>query len=54
MAYDFKKEEKQFYRSGKKPELVDVPQMQYLAVQGQGDPNQEGGEYKQDLQLCIV
>ena len=41
-----KKEEKQFYRSGKKPELVDVPQMQYLAVQGQGDPNQEGGEYK--------
>ena len=25
--------------------------MQYLAVQGQGDPNQEGGEYKQDLQL---
>lgn len=32
MAYDFKKEEKQFYRSGKKPELVDVLQMQYLAV----------------------
>lgn len=51
MAYDFKKEEKQFYRSGKKPELVDVPQMQYLAVQGQDDPNEEGGEYKQDLQL---
>ena len=31
--------------------MVDVPQMQYLAVQGQGDPNQEGGKYKQDLQL---
>lgn len=31
--------------------MVDVSQMQYLAVQGQGDPNQEGGEYKQGLQL---
>lgn len=49
MEYDFKKEEKQFYRLGKKPELINVPQMQYIAVQGQGDPNQEGGEYKHDL-----
>lgn len=51
MAYDFKKEEKQFYRPGKKPELVDVPQMKYLAVQGKGDPNNVDGEYQHDLQL---
>ncbi|GMM20203.1 hypothetical protein LAYK6_14180 [Lactobacillus amylovorus subsp. amylovorus] len=42
MAYDFKKEEKQFYRPGKKPELIDIPQMQYLAVQGQGRSKSRG------------
>lgn len=51
MAYDFKKEEKQFYRPGKKPELVDVPQMSFLAVQGKGNPNSADGEYQHDLQL---
>ncbi|RVU70589.1 MULTISPECIES: GyrI-like domain-containing protein [Lactobacillus] len=51
MAYDFKKEEKQFYRPGKKPEIVEVPTMTFLAVQGHGDPNQVDSDYQQKLQL---
>lgn len=38
MAYDFKKEQKQFYRPVKKPEIVEIPDMQYLAVRGKGGP----------------
>lgn len=51
MAYDFKKEQKQFYKPGKKPELIDVPKMIYIAVCGKGDPNKVDGEYKQAIQL---
>lgn len=51
MAYDFKKEEKQFYKPGRKPKLIDIPKMTYIAVQGKGDPNIEGSEYKQSIQL---
>lgn len=39
MAMDFKKTQKQFYLPGKKPELVDVPEMVFLMVDGRGDPN---------------
>ncbi|MBB1124364.1 GyrI-like domain-containing protein [Limosilactobacillus albertensis] len=51
MAYDFKKEEKKFYRPSKKPTLIDVPTMTYLTVHGSGDPNQAGGEYQHALEL---
>lgn len=50
MAYDFKKEEAELYRPGKRPSMVTVPAMKYLAVRGQGDPNQPGSEYKQSVQ----
>lgn len=46
MAFDFKKEYKEFYMPKKRPEIVDVPPMNYIAVRGQGDPNEEGGAYK--------
>lgn len=46
MAFDYKKEYKEFYLPPKKPTLVDVPEMNFIAVRGQGDPNQEDGEYK--------
>lgn len=54
MAYDFKKEQKQFYRPGKKPEIVEIPDMQYLAVRGKGDPNSADSEYKQSIQLLYA
>ena len=43
MAFDFKKEYEEFYMPGKKPELVDVPAMNYIAIRGEGDPNEEDG-----------
>ena len=46
MAFDFKKEYKEFYMPKNKHSILTVPPMNYIAVRGHGDPNQEGGEYK--------
>ena len=51
MAFDFKKEYKEFYLPPARPSLVTVPPMNYLAVRGQGDPNEEDGAYKQAIGL---
>ena len=51
MAFDFKKEYKEFYMPKDKPAIVDVPEMNYIAVRGQGDPNTEDGEYKKAIGL---
>jgi len=45
MAFDFKKEYKEFYMPKGKPEIVTVPAANYIAVRGKGDPNDEQGEY---------
>ena len=49
MAFDFKKEYKEFYMPKNRPEIVDVPAANYVAVRGTGDPNEEGGAYKQAI-----
>ena len=49
MAFDFKKEYKEFYMPGNMPQIVDLPRANYIAVRGQGDPNEEGGAYKQAI-----
>lgn len=46
MAFDFKKEYKEFYLPRNAPQIVTVPPANYIAVRGQGDPNEEGGAYK--------
>ncbi len=46
MAFDFKKEYKEFYLPKNQPEIVTVPPMIYVAVRGRGDPNEEGSSYK--------
>jgi len=46
MAFDFKKEYKEFYMPKNKPEIVDVPRAKYIAVRGKGNPNEVGGEYQ--------
>ncbi|MCT3602297.1 transcriptional regulator [Lactobacillus acidophilus] len=51
MTYDFKKEQNQFYKPGKKPELIDVPKMTYIVVRGKGNPNVDDSEYKRTIQL---
>ena len=50
MAFDYKKEYKEFYLPPKTPGIVTVPAMNFLAVRGQGDPNEEHGAYKQALE----
>ncbi len=54
MAFDFKKEYKEFYMPKKKPEIVNVPKANYIAVRGKGDPNEEGGEYKASIGLLYT
>ena len=51
MAFDYKKEYKEFYMPKNKPTIVDVPKMNYIAVRGKGNPNAEEGEYKQAVGL---
>lgn len=46
MSFDFKKEYKEFYMPGKKPEIVTVPKANYIAVRGQGNPNDKDGSYQ--------
>lgn len=49
MPFDFKKEYREFYLPPEKPQIVDIPPMNYIAVRGQGDPNEEGGAYQQAI-----
>ena len=42
-AFDYKKEYKEFYLPPRKPQIVEVPEMNFLAVRGMGDPNEEEG-----------
>lgn len=54
MAFDFKKEYKEFYKPKNKPEIVEVPKANYIAVRGKGDPNEEGGAYKQAISVLYA
>ena len=49
MPFDYKKEFKEFYLPPKKPQIVHIPRMQFVAVRGKGNPNEEDGEYKSAL-----
>ncbi|MBP5443301.1 MAG: GyrI-like domain-containing protein [Treponema sp.] len=51
MAFDYKKEYKEFYLPPKKAQIVDLPKMQFVAVRGKGNPNDEDGEYQSALNL---
>lgn len=54
MAFDYKKEYKEFYLPPQKPQLVTIPPMNYIAVRGKGDPNEEGGEYKDAIGILYA
>lgn len=51
MPFDFKKEFKEFYMPAAKPEIITVPKMNFIAVRGKGNPNDEQGEYKDAMQI---
>ena len=48
---DYKKEYKNLYIPKEKPVIVDVPEMQFVAVEGKGNPNEEGGEYQKTIEI---
>ena len=50
-AFDYKKEYREFYLPPKQPQLIEIPSMNFLAVRGQGNPNQEGGAYQASIGL---
>ncbi len=54
MTFDFKKEYKEFYMPKNKPEIVTVPAANYIAVRGQGDPNEEGEAYQQAISVLYA
>ena len=51
MAFNYKKEYREFYMPARRPEIIDVPEMNFIAVRGKGDPNEEEGEYKEAMNL---
>lgn len=54
MPFDFKKEYKEFYIPGNRPEIVKVPRMNYIAVRGKGNPNERGGEYQKAISILYA
>ncbi len=54
MAFDFKKEYKEFYMPKRIPQIVEVPRMNYIAVRGTGDPNKKDGAYQQAVGILYA
>lgn len=54
MAFDFKKEYKEFYMPKNIPQIVHIPKANYIAVRGKGDPNEEGGAYQQAISVLYA
>ena len=54
MAFDYKKEYKEFYMPKNKPSIVEIPKMNYIAVRGKGNPNAEDCEYKKTIGLLYA
>ena len=54
MAFDYKKEYKEFYMPKNKPSIVLMPKMNYIAVRGSGNPNDENSEYKESIGLLYA
>ncbi|NLL79637.1 MAG: transcriptional regulator [Clostridiales bacterium] len=54
MAFDFKKEYKEYYMPKNKPEIVNIPKANYIAVRGKGNPNEEGGAYQQAVDVLYA
>lgn len=54
MVFDYKKEHKEFYMPKNKPGIVKIPKMNYIAVRGKGNPNDENSEYKDSIGLLYA
>ena len=54
MAFDFKKEYKEYYLPKNQPEIINIPEANYIAVRGKGDPNEIGGAYQQAISVLYA
>ena len=54
MPFDYKKEYRKFYMPPKKPGIVEVPSMNYIAVSGKGDPMKKMVSIRQLLACFMV
>ena len=54
MIFDLKKEYKEYYRPKNKPEIINIPSFNYIAVRGKGNPNEEDGSYQQAIQVLYA
>lgn len=54
MAFDYKKEYKEFYMPKNKPTIITVPKMNFIAVRGKGNPNDEDGDYKKSIGILYA
>lgn len=54
MSFDYKKEYKEFYMPKNKPGIIKIPKMNYIAVRGKGNPNNENSEYKDSIGLLYA
>lgn len=51
MSFDYKKKYKELYMPKSKPSIVNIPEIQYVAVRGSGDPNEKGGAYSKAVSI---
>lgn len=51
MSFDYKKEYKEFYLPPKKPQIIEIPAMNFVSVCGRGDPNEPDGAYQRAIQI---
>ena len=54
MTFDFKKEHKEYYRPKNKPEIINIPQFNFIAVRGKGNPNEKNGMYQQAISVLYA
>lgn len=54
MAFDFKREYREFYLPGRTPEIVMIPPMNFVAMAGAGDPNAPDGDYARALAVLYA
>ncbi len=54
MAFDFKKEYKEYYMPKNIPQIVDVPKVNYIAVRGKGNPNEVDGAYQKAISILYA
>lgn len=54
MAFDFKREYKEFYQPKAVPQIVTVPAANYIAVRGKGNPNEPDGAYQKAVAVLYA